>query len=832
MPLVRIATIVGLLLLGVGVLWPLASAFTLVWSTSFEPVVGTPGSLVIRHTVFWSILVPVVALLPGLPAGYLLGRLLAHPRATWAACSLTLAPLCVPGYAIFWCWWQTLGPGSTLGAWAITHDVLIPLKQWVLLLALVSWCWPLIAWPVALASHHRGTSAPILAALDGARRAVRLRFWIRALLPGCLLGMVLAGLLVASATVSFDLAQISTVGFELRALDALGASPAQLIWYSWPSFLVAGLCTFLILVSLRRGTERWHNTLSHRMVRSQFSIRSAWILPVLVLLSLSSLLPILLTLGRLGNLEFGVFWSLYGPAVLRTIGGALLNGLICAGLAVLLHIQFSLGGSRSRALALLMGAGWLLVGRLPSATLAAIVSGTFNTPSFGPLLYDSSFALLLAEVANLAGFGCLIALLVASIESRSARRIRELDPPRLSGITPGLTSTALLAFVVTAVFSLGELVLATRLGLPGRERIATGLLNAMHYQRPDTVMIGLMALVFCGWLMALLIGRFVSRRLIGHICVLGLAVLPVLGLPGCSDTSEPGSTADISDSLPEIPHDLVFGAPGGAEGLFVTPRGLAVDPRDESIYVVDKTARIQHFGRDGSFINQWAMPESTVGRPVGISVSPDGRIFVPDTHYHRILVFDSNGTELNRFGSFGTGPGEFVYPTDVVFGPEGELYIAEYGTNDRVQVFDPDGRYLRQFGASGRGEGEFTRPQSMVFSEDHSELFIADSCNHRVVVVDPQGNWQRVLGGPGRSPGQFCYPYGVDLLPDGSLLVCEYGSGRLQRLDPRTGAVLEVYGGPGIKKGRLREPWGVVAHGDRVLVLDSGNARVQIGALE
>ncbi|MEE2682055.1 MAG: 6-bladed beta-propeller, partial [Planctomycetota bacterium] len=329
-------------------------------------------------------------------------------------------------------------------------------------------------------------------------------------------------------------------------------------------------------------------------------------------------------------------------------------------------------------------------------------------------------------------------------------------------------------------------------------------------------------------------GRVISRKLLGPSLLLGMLIIPGLMLPGCSDgtgtaTGEPAGSS--AAPMQGVPHELVFGAPGAANGLFVTPRGIAVDPRDDSIYVVDKTARIQHFTPEGEFINQWAMPESALGKPVGISVSPDGRVFVPDTHYHRILVFDSMGDELQRFGSFGTGPGQFVYPTDVVFGPDGELYIAEYGTNDRIQVFDSRGTYLREFGASGRGAGEFTRPQSMVFSQDRTELFIADSCNHRVVVVDPMGNWLRVLGGPGREHGRFCYPYGIDLLPDGTLLVCEYGSGRLQRLDPGTGAVLEVYGGPGIRKGRLREPWGVVAHGGRVLVLDSGNARVQVGAL-
>ncbi|MEE2681561.1 MAG: hypothetical protein VX641_04225, partial [Planctomycetota bacterium] len=511
---VRLATTFGLLLLTIGVLWPLVSAVLLVSSPPLDPVPDPPGSAVILRTLLWSILVPVVALVPGLLAGHLLGLALARPAGQWVVSTLTLAPLCIPGYAVFWCGWQALGPGSALGAWAITHDAVTTLKQGVLLLALVSWCWPLIAWPVALAGRTPGGCTCSLAALDGAGPGRRLGLWVRSRVVACVLGMMLAGFLVASATVSFDLAQISTVGFELRALDAQGVLPGQLIRYSWPSFLVAVVCTLMILIAFARGTDRWQDALSHRLVRSRLARPSKWVRPILFALSLGSLLPVLLAIGRIGELDVGIFWSLYGPAVLRTIWGAILDGTICAFIAVLLHIQFTQGSDRIRLLALVMAGGWLLVGRLPAATLAAIVTGTLNTPTLGPLLYDSSIALLIAEVANLAGFACLIALLVSAGESRAARSMRSLDPPRLRAIRPGLNSTAVLAFVVTAVLSLGELILATRLGLPGRERIATGLLNAMHYQRPDTVMIGLLVLVFGGGLTALLAGRVISRKLL------------------------------------------------------------------------------------------------------------------------------------------------------------------------------------------------------------------------------------------------------------------------------------------------------------------------------
>ena len=59
----------------------------------------------------------------------------------------------------------------------------------------------------------------------------------------------------------------------------------------------------------------------------------------------------------------------------------------------------------------------------------------------------------------------------------------------------------------------------------------------------------------------------------------------------------------------------------------------------------------------------------------------------------------------------------------------------------------------------------------------------------------------------------------------------ETGTDRVQRLDALTGASLGTWGTAGFRRGQLRTPWGVASDGERLLVLDSGNARVQIGPL-
>ena len=202
-------------------------------------------------------------------------------------------------------------------------------------------------------------------------------------------------------------------------------------------------------------------------------------------------------------------------------------------------------------------------------------------------------------------------------------------------------------------------------------------------------------------------------------------------------------------------------------------------------------------------------------------------MLVPDTHYHRVVAFDREGRERLRFGSYGTEPGRFIYPTDVLRLEDGTLLVSEYGGADRVQAFSPQGEFLFGFDGSETGE-RFRRPQSMAVRE--GELFIADSGNHRIVVTDLRGNLRRVLGGLGREPGRLAYPYGLAFDDDGTLLVTEFGNNRVQRLDPRDGTSLGTWGGFGDSPGRLKYPWAVDVRDGVVAVLDSGNDRLSVAA--
>ena len=285
----------------------------------------------------------------------------------------------------------------------------------------------------------------------------------------------------------------------------------------------------------------------------------------------------------------------------------------------------------------------------------------------------------------------------------------------------------------------------------------------------------------------------------------------LLCISGCGRSKEP---------------DAVWLETGTGPGYTVYPRAITYDTNSDTFYLVDRTAHVQRLDHDGKSIANWYMPEQKTGKPVGLSVGPDGNVYVPDTHYQRILVYDPTGKEIRRWGSAGMGPGQFVYPTDIAFS-DGKIFVSEYGDNDRIQVFDGEGKFLYQFGKFGDGPGEFRRPQSMVITGD--TVYITDSCNHRIVVFKTDGTYVRTFGHVGTGPGEFRFPYGLDMDPKGRLVVTEFGNCRVQLIDPATGNSLGIWGSAGRELGEMAYPWAAtVDKRGRVVAVDAGNNRLQV----
>lgn len=203
------------------------------------------------------------------------------------------------------------------------------------------------------------------------------------------------------------------------------------------------------------------------------------------------------------------------------------------------------------------------------------------------------------------------------------------------------------------------------------------------------------------------------------------------------------------------------------------PRSVAVGMEGE-VVVLDDAGRVLVFSRVGELLRRWSMPEVSVGRPEGVVVLDDGAIVVCDTHYHRIMVFEPTGETRRTFGSNGRGPGEFIYPVAIAADDEQNLYIGEYGSNDRIQKFTREGRFLKSFGTFGIEPGQFQRPSGIAWHE--GRLYVADAVNNRIQVFKDDGTFERELvirADEGEGVLSLHLPYDLAIGPAETLFVVE-----------------------------------------------------------
>jgi len=291
-----------------------------------------------------------------------------------------------------------------------------------------------------------------------------------------------------------------------------------------------------------------------------------------------------------------------------------------------------------------------------------------------------------------------------------------------------------------------------------------------------------------------------------------LTLLVCLCQTGCDERTDPQLNVSQVDHWSIPAKDLRIPA----------PRSLDIGP-DGEVYALDTAGRVLVFDQHGELLRQWEMPEYDVGKPEDICVLADGRIAVADTHYHRVVFFDARGNVVRMMGTLGTGPGEFKYPVALAEDDEQNLYVCEYGDNDRVQKFSRDGRFISQFGSFGTDEGQFQRPSGIVWHD--GRVYVADAINDRIQVFRDTGEFEQVLTG-GEHPYRLHYPYDLVLGSEGDLYTIEYGAGRVARLT-RDGKLVGRFGTTGTEMDQFVTPWGIAIGAEgTIFVADTGNRRI------
>jgi len=181
--------------------------------------------------------------------------------------------------------------------------------------------------------------------------------------------------------------------------------------------------------------------------------------------------------------------------------------------------------------------------------------------------------------------------------------------------------------------------------------------------------------------------------------------------------------------------------------LFVT------DSADARVTCLDKKGRrIWSVGREAGF-----------KRPTGIVADGD-RLHVVDTLAHQVVTVGLAGEVTGRFGSHGSDPGQFNFPTSIARGPNGRLYVTD-SMNFRIETYTPDGIYQGGFGEIGDGSGDFGRPKGVALDGD-GHVYVVEGLADVVQIFDWSGRFLLAFGEPGAGEGQFWLPTAIAIRDD------------------------------------------------------------------
>jgi DNA-binding beta-propeller fold protein YncE len=217
-----------------------------------------------------------------------------------------------------------------------------------------------------------------------------------------------------------------------------------------------------------------------------------------------------------------------------------------------------------------------------------------------------------------------------------------------------------------------------------------------------------------------------------------------------------------------------------------SPVGLARGSGKE-VFVTDSVLGRVFVIQPGAKIAVPLPLRAPLGQPTGIAFDAvNGHLYVVDTTSHQVKVFNREGDLLSRFGTRGTGDGEFNYPTLLWQSQQGQLYLTD-SLNYRVQVFDRDGKFLTKFGKQGDGSGDAGR-QKGVATDSYGHVYIVDALFNAMQVFDNNGQFLLSIGTLGRERGEFWLPAGVFIGADDSIYVVDSYNQRVQ--------VFRYVGGP------------------------------------
>jgi hypothetical protein len=123
--------------------------------------------------------------------------------------------------------------------------------------------------------------------------------------------------------------------------------------------------------------------------------------------------------------------------------------------------------------------------------------------------------------------------------------------------------------------------------------------------------------------------------------------------------------------------------------------------------------------------------------PLGVTVDDSESVYVSKNGglQNYIIKFDSSGNALLRWGSRGTGQGQFGMLYELGTGEKYRVFVPDAPDagvdNHRVQKFTTGGQFITMWGTQGSGNGQFEVPFGIVV-DSLGNVYVSDPALHRI----------------------------------------------------------------------------------------------------
>lgn len=271
---------------------------------------------------------------------------------------------------------------------------------------------------------------------------------------------------------------------------------------------------------------------------------------------------------------------------------------------------------------------------------------------------------------------------------------------------------------------------------------------------------------------------------LGYVAVASAVTLPpgvVMGAPSSVALTPQGRLLVFTRGekpLMEFDRDGALVRAFG-EGLYMRPHGMRVDPQG-NIWTTDVNAHtVRKMSPRGDVL--LTLDAKVVNQPTDVGFGPSGDVYVTVGHGQsdpRVVKFDSTGRLLTSWGGKGAGPGQFDIAHSIVVDAKGLVYVADR-QNRRVQVFDGDGKFVKEWKFAGLPCGLYIGPDQ--------QMYMVSGFSGQILKLDANGRAVAAMGQPGKGLGEFGEAHYLTFGPQGEIFVADTVNARLHKFVRRTG---------------------------------------------